>query len=65
MVDLGEGKNALWAGNANGDGGVIFQGAGSDPNTIFFQHPIKYIECIFCYQLCIKWLLPKRFRFER
>ncbi len=35
--ELPTGLRALWAGNANGDGQVIFQGNGSDVNGSFFE----------------------------
>jgi len=31
------GINAMWSGDANGDGRIIFQGTSNDPNNVFFE----------------------------
>lgn len=35
-VDV-NGVNAMWSGDTNGDGRIIFQGTSNDPNNVFFE----------------------------
>lgn len=37
LIDMGNGQMALWAGNCNQNGDIIFQGGGNDPDNIFFD----------------------------